>query len=233
MDGWVVRIGAVAGWIFLIGVLVVLLILPTLIAGQPLSATVDADRIRTYFAHQELAPLIGLFPPFLSVAVVTFGLALREVFRDRPGAHFYATGGLAFLLVTSALYVTQAALAATLITLATTGGEEIVPVFRFYDVLYNNAADVLEGTWILGFSLAMLKSSTFPSWIGWVGVVVAVSRWAKAFAPFTGAFPDAILALLGVFLFVWLGATVIQLTRLARTVAKNQTPTASAVAASG
>jgi hypothetical protein len=215
MSPFAIRIGAGAGSIAFIGVLVGLIAIPIAIAGQPPTSASDPSVVRAYFAHPQLSIFLGLVQAFTTVAVIAFGIGLRSAIRsdgDERG-RVAADTGLALLTVASALYLVSGALAVALVDAATRDAGEFPGLFRLYDVLYNGMADVFEGAWIGAFSLAMLAGQ-FPRWLGWLGVAVGLSRWAKALAPFV-ALPGVLAILSGVLFLVWFLGTVVVLSRLA------------------
>ena len=215
MSPFVVRIGAVAGWLGLIGVVGGLIVIPAVIAGQPPTSSTDLSAVRAYFGHAQLALQFGLVNGFIALAFVTFGLGLRAAIRsvadDR--SHAFADIGLGLIVVTLPLYLISGALGATLVDVAGRGAAELPTLFRLYDVTYDGLADVLEGGWIGAFSLAMLNGP-LPRWIGLLGIVLGLSRWIKALAPFV-ALPDAITAVSGLLFLAWFVAIVVALTRFA------------------
>lgn len=207
------RVGALAGWTSLLGVVVVLVILPTAIAGQPVTGTIDPGAIRAYFSHPELAFSLAYVNALIVVAIVPFALALRRNLGSTQRAEFFANVGLVAIVVTAGLYLIQGALAAALIT-AVAGGFDVVPVFRFYDVLYNGVADIWEGLWIGSFSAAILSGgSVFPRWVGWLGISLGALRWIKALGPFA-AIPPALALISGVVFFLWFAMADVGLTRI-------------------
>jgi hypothetical protein len=215
MSPFIVRLGAVAGWLGLVGVIGGLIVIPAVIAGQPPSSTSDLSAIRAYFGHAQLAVQFGLVNGYIAVAFVTFGLGLRAAIRSGADSRSRALAdiGLGLVVVTIPLYLASGALGATLVDVAGRGGTELATIFRLYDVTYDGLADVLEGAWIGAFSLALLNG-TLPRWIGWLGVVVGVSRWIKAFGPFV-AMPDLVPTIGGLLFLVWFVAIVAALTRIA------------------
>jgi hypothetical protein len=215
MSPFAVRVGAVAGWLGLIGVVGGLIVIPAAIAGQPPTSATDPMAVRAYFAHPQLGFQFGLVNGYIAVAFVAFGLGLRTVLRSGADdrTRTFADIGFGLVLVTIPLYLLSGALGAALVDGAGRATAEFPTIFRLYDVLYDGLADVLEGAWIGAFSLAML-GGTMPRWIGWLGVVVGLSRWIKAFGPFV-ALPDAVAAIGGLIFLAWFVATVVALTRAA------------------
>ena len=208
MSPFNVRLGAIAGWLGFIGVVGGLIVIPSLIAGQPPTSSTDLSAVGAYFAHPQLAIQFGLVNGFIAIAFVAFGLGLRAAIASAADerSRAFADIGLGVIVVTTALYLISGALGAALVDVARRGGGELATLFRLYDVLYDGLADVLEGAWIGAFSLAILYGA-LPSWIGWLGVVVGLSRWVKAFAPFV-ALPDAVAAVSGLLFLAWFLAIV-------------------------
>ena len=215
MSPFAVRLGVLGGWLGLIGVVGGLIVIPTAIAGQPPTSSSDLSAVRAYFAHPQLGIQFGLVNGFVAIAFVMFGLGLRAAVgigtNDR--SRLFADIGLGLVFVTLPLYLISGALGATLVDVAGRGAGELATLFRLYDVTYDGLADVLEGGWIGAFSLAVL-SGPLPRWIGALGIVLGLSRWIKALAPFV-ALPDAIAAVGGLIFLVWFVAIVVALTRFA------------------
>jgi hypothetical protein len=213
-----IRFGAAAGWVAFIGVTLLLVIGPMVLAGQPPSALSSPAEVAAYFRHGALAPLYGVIGPLVVITtIVPFGFGLRAALRagasDGRTAAF-ADYGLGFLLIAAALYAVSGSMVAGLVDAADRDAGTLTSLFRQYDVLYDAGADVMEGAWIGAFSVAMLGGGA-PRWIGWLGIVVGLSRWLKAFAPFAPAL--APLAIPGGLAFLlWFLATVVALTRVAR-----------------
>jgi hypothetical protein len=210
------QIGAAAGWFALIGIVGGLIVIPTLIGGQPpTAATSVADAMR-YFGHPGFALLNALVSVFVAgVPIVPFGLGLRTMLRDSPDgqATFMADVGLLLLIVALPVYVVSGAIGGALA--ATAGGDPAIfgVLHQLYRFLYNGAADVLEGAWIGAFAIAAMIGGG-SRWISWLGIALAASRWLKAFVPFGG--PDAIIPVSGLLFIGWFLATVVMLTLRAR-----------------
>lgn len=213
MSPFAIRLGAVAGWFALVGVIFGLVVIPTSIAGQPPTSASAAADVRAYFAHAELIVLLGLATGFIALAFIPFGLGLRAAVAagsDRDRA--FADVGLSVLVVAMTINLVSGALGATLVDMARAGGE-LAPLFRLHEVLYNGLADVLEGAWIAAFSVALLGGA-MPRWIAWFGIVFGLGHWIKAVEPFM-VLPAAIDLLFGPLLLIWFLATVVALTRIA------------------
>jgi hypothetical protein len=187
------------------------------LAGQPPTISTDLGTAMAYFRHPELALIDGYIGVFVgAIAVVAFGLALRTTLRaggDARAATF-ADIGLALLLVTIPIYVVSSVIGATLVHAADGDAATFATLFRLYETIYDGAADVLEGAWIGAFAVAVLYSP-MPRWLGWLGVVLGLSRWVKATIPFGGPV-EAIIPISGILFVAWFLAIVVTITLAAR-----------------
>jgi len=209
----VARAGGIAGWILLLGIVILQVAIPSAIAGQPLSATIDPALIATQYGHPELATLTAL--DFLLVLpLVVFAVALRETLASLDAARFAATVGLAFLLVEAPLILTQYALQATLVTLAASG-DSPVPLFRFWDLLYNGAVYAIEAGVVVSFGVAARSHPAFPRWLPAFAVAVGVLQVVNMAAVF-GWIPTGVTLIGNVGFAVWLGVSSYGLLRAAR-----------------
>lgn len=221
----VARVGAVAGWILLAGILVLQVVIPAAIAGQALSGVEDVDAIRAHFDHPEIVPLVAL--DFLLVLpLVVFAVALREVTAQREAARFTATLGLAFLVVEAPLILLQYALQGTLMTLAGSG-ESMLATFRAWDLVYNGAVYAVEAGVVVSFGLAVRGHAAFPGWLPAVAMVVGALQIVNIAAVF-GWLPSAATLPGNLGFALWLGASAFGLTRVARAAAA-PSPTGSVV----
>lgn len=207
------RIGAVAGWLALAGVLAFSVIGPMIIAGQRVSGTLDLKAIQTYFRHDALAPInAGGF--FILLAMIPFALALRDVLSIDARARFLSQVGLAFVLVAAPLYLAEYSLQATLVAVAKSSSD-VLPLFRFWDVLYNSAIYLAEAAYAFAFARAMRDVHAFPRWMPWWGALVGALLLVNVSALFVGIPDDA--TLIGNLAFVgWFIGSSVGLTRLAR-----------------
>lgn len=211
-----VRLGSIAGWVALIGVVSLLIAIPMALAGQPPTVNSDPASVVAYFRHPELALINAALAPFVGVALVPFTYGLRSALRSGMSAtsRTLADVGFALVLVTVPVYVLSSALGAALVQAAGGDTATFASLFRFYDLLYNAGADVLEGAWIGAFSLAILAGS-LPRWLGWLGVAVMLARWIKAFVP-VAPVPEIVVSIGGVLFLAWFLGIVVTLTREAR-----------------
>lgn len=170
MERDIARVGAIAGWIVLAGILVVQVAIPSAIAGMPLSGMADPSAITAHYDHPELEPLVAL-QFLLLIPIVVFAVALRETLAAAGAARFAAALGLAFLLVEVPMLAAQFALQGTLVTLAT-AGDDVWPIFRFWDLLYNGALYAIEAGVVVSFGLAARGHDSFPRWLPTFALVV-------------------------------------------------------------
>lgn len=211
MDARIARLGSVAGWVsvaMIFGYHVGL----TILAGERVSGTTDAAAIEAYYRNGVIAPAsILAFVAVVPIAVFVF--ALRESLSVSPGSRFLATLAVIFVVVELPGIIAQGALQATLVTTVSRGGD-IVPLFRFWDVLYNSGLYVLEAGWIAAFGLAMNESPAFPRWLPRFSLAVATLMLVNMTAIWVGI-PDQATLVGNVGFAVWFGASSVGLGRLA------------------
>ena len=207
----VARIGAYAGWISVIGIFAYHIGL-TAIVGQRVSGTTDVAAIQTYYQHAVIAPA-SIAPFVVMVAVLVFALAMREVLGALPGGRFLANLGLLLAVAEIPVILTASSIEAALVTTATSGGD-VLPLFRFWDVLYNSAAYVLEAGWVGAFGLAMREVTSFPRWLPRLSLVVAALQLVNMSAIWVGI-PDALTLVGNVFFAIFFVGASIGLGRLA------------------
>jgi len=218
------RIGAFAGWATLVGILFFEVIGPQLVAGQRVTGTLDAAVISAYYNHSTLEYLnAGVF--LAAGAFLVFAVALREILGGDSYSRFLATIGLAFAVTETSLIITKSALAATLVRIAASGGD-ILPLFRFWDVLYNSGVYLTEAGLTLSFALAMRNVSGFPRLAMWLGIVVGVLQIVNMTSIFVGI-PDAATLIGNIAFALWLGTTSFILSRLASSATILQTSAAN------
>ncbi len=211
MDARIARVGSVAGWVSVAAIFTYHIGL-SILAGQRVSGTTDAAAIEAYYKSGIIAP--ASIAPFLAVVpIAIFALALREALGVSPRTRFLATLAMVFVVAELPGLIAQGALEAALVTVASRGGD-IVPLFRFWDVLYNSGLYVLEAGWVGAFGLAMTESAAFPRWLPRFSLVVVVLQLINMSAIWVGI-PDQ-LTLPGNLCFgIWFGAASVGLGRLA------------------
>ena len=149
------------------------------IAG-PLSHPAEVDAPQREFAALDgvVGVIVGI------VALISFVCGLRAMIAsvgDQKG-RIFAHQGLSFVVVAAPVYLVSSALGAVLVQAASGDPATFATLFRLYNVMYEAGADILEGAWSGAFSLAILLSAQLR-WLGWLGLIVAVLRWVKAFVP--------------------------------------------------
>ena len=184
----VARIGAYAGWVSVIGIFLHNIGLMAIV-GQRVSGTTDVAAIQEYYRHTIIAPA-SIAPFVVMIAVLVFTLALREILGALPGARFLANLGLLLAVAEVPVILTESSLQAALVTTATNGGD-VLPLFRFWDVLYNSAAYALEAGWLAAFGLAMREARGFPRWLPRFSLVVAALQLVNMSAIWVGI-PDSL-----------------------------------------
>jgi len=209
----VARTGAIAGWLTLAGILVFEVIGPQIIAGQRVSGTLDAASIQAYYRHTALSYFaLGQF--LITLTFVPFALALRESLVVGARARFLAKLGLLFVIAEVPLLITKSALQATLVTIATSGGD-VVPFFRFWDTLYNGGLYAMEAGLAVTFTLAMRNMREFPRWMPLFGLVVGALQLMNLSALFVGI-PDSVTVIGNITLAIWFAGASIGLGQLAK-----------------
>ena len=209
MDRSVSRVGAWAGWLALIGILGYHLVLVVL-AGQRVSGTADLAAIKAYYGHSIIA-VWGVEQFLVLVPVAIFAVALRERLATSPSARLLTGVALAAVVAELPVIVTEIAAQAALVS-AVQSGEGMASLFRFWDVLYNSGAYVLEATWVLGFGLAMRTGHGFPRFMRWLSPLTAGLLGINVFAIWLGI-PDAATLPSAFLLAAWLGGASIGLRR--------------------
>jgi hypothetical protein len=176
------------------------------------SGTTDTAAIQAYYRNAVIGPAsVEQFLVLIPVAI--FVLALREALAVSPRARFLTALALVFAVAELPIILVESALQATLVTVAATGGD-IVPLFRFWDVLYNSALYVLEAGWTLAFGLAMAESRAFPRWLPRFSLAVAALLLINMTAIWIGI-PDQFTLIGNLCFGIWFGAASVGLGRLA------------------
>lgn len=213
MDPRIARIGAAAGWLSLAMIFGYHIGL-TILAGQRVSGTTDAAAIEAYYRSGIIGPAsIATFLGVVPIAI--FALALRETLGVSVRARFLASVALILVVVELPGILVQGALEATLVTIVSRGGE-VLPLFRFWDVLYNSGLYVLEAGWVGAFGLAMSENPAFPRWLPRFSIAVAALQLINMTAIWVGI-PDQFTLVGNMGFAIWIGAASVGLGRLATT----------------
>lgn len=211
MDARIARLGSIAGWVSVVMIFGYHIGL-TILAGQRVSGATDAATIEAYYRSSIIAPAsIAVFVAVVPIAV--FVLAMRESLSGSRGTRFLSTLALILVVVELPGIIAQGALEAALVTTASRGGD-IVPLFRFWDVLYNSGLYALEAGWIGAFGLAMKDSPAFPRWLPRFSLAVAALQLVNMTAIWVGI-PDQFTLIGNVGFALWFGASSVGLGRLA------------------
>lgn len=207
----IARIGALAGWISLLGIFGYHLVLQGLF-GPRVSGTLDPAMVNGFYRHGEIAWL-GVEQFVIAVPALVFIAALREVLRSWPLARFWATVGLGLMIAEVALIITEISAQAALVTTVTSGADPM-PLFRFWDVLYNSGVYVLEASLLLVFGLAFRAADGFPGWLTGLSFVAAVAAAINVAAIWIGI-PDPATLPANVLFGAWFAGTSVVLGRIA------------------
>jgi hypothetical protein len=208
----IARVGALAGWAAFAGILLFEVIGPQIVAGQRVSGTLDANIVLAYYRYSALqyfAPAVFL----AALAFLVFAVALRETLSVNETARFLGKLGIAFTIIEVPLIIAKSALSATLVSIATYGGD-IMPLFRFWDVLYNGGVYAVEAGVAVSFALAMQHVPGFPRWMPWFGLVTGALQLVNMLGLFIGI-PDSLTLPGNITFAIWLVGANIGLSRLA------------------
>lgn len=165
------RIGSLAGWLTLVGILVFEVIGPTVLVGQRVTGSADRAVIEAYYANPVLM-WFGLGQLVTIIGFVVFATALRQALVARESAVFPATAALGFALVAAAILLIRSGVEMALVR-ALAVGSDILPTFFVWDFTYNGALYAMEAGYPIAFALAMAGSSGTPRW--YVGLAAVVS----------------------------------------------------------
>lgn len=207
----IARIGALAGWVGLLGIFGYHLLLQGLF-GPRVSGTLDAAAVTDFYRHDAIA-WMGVEQFIVVVPVLVFVVALREVLLPWPIARFWATVGLGLMTAEVALIMTEISIQAALVTAVSTGSDP-VPLFRFWDVLYNSGVYVLEASLLLSFGLAFRSAEAFPGWLAGLSFVAGIAAAVNVSAIWVGI-PDPATLPANVLFAAWFGGTSLVLGRFA------------------
>jgi hypothetical protein len=213
MDRSVPRIGAWAGWIALAGILGYHLVL-VILAGQRVSGTSDLAAIKAYYG-QSIVAVWGVEQFLVLVPVAIFAVAMRETLAIGARGRLLTGVALVAIVVDLPIIATGVAAQAALVS-AVQAGESVAGLFRFWDVLYNSGAYVLEATWVLAFGLAMRANPAFPRFMGWLSGLTGVLLAINVFAIWVGI-PDAATLPSAFLLSAWFAGASVGLRRVAAT----------------
>jgi hypothetical protein len=169
------RYGAGAGLLF-----VVLVVISSLIGGSPPAIDDSAREITKYFSDHEGAIKASAFLGGLAFTAFLFFLGslwsrLRRPEDTRRLATIAAGGGVATVTFALVSFAVNSTVALRLRELGPLGA-------RFFWTLSNiviGMASFSIAVLVLATSIAALRAKVFPTWLGWVGVVLSVA-WLVA-----------------------------------------------------
>lgn len=207
----VARIGALAGWIGLLGIFGYHLVLQGLF-GPRVSGTLNPAAVNEFYRHDAIAWL-GVEQFVVVVPMLVFVVALREVLGSWPTARFWATVALGLAIAEVALIITEIS-AQSAVVAAVASGADPIPLFRFWDVLYNSGVYVLEASLLLAFGLAFRAASVFPGWLTGLSFVAGVAVAVNVVAIWVGI-PDPATLPANVLFGAWFAGTSLALGRFA------------------
>jgi hypothetical protein len=205
MDRTIARVGSWAGLVTVVGIAGYQVTLQ-LLAGERVSGTVDVAAITAYYQHGSIA-VLGVSQFVVLVPVVVFFVALRESTGGTSLARFFGTIALAAGIAQLPAVLVEISAQAALVV-GVENGDAVVPLFRFWDVLYNSGIYVLEATWVAAFGLSMRASLGFPRWMSILSAVTATLLGINVVAIWMGIPDPATLPSAG-FLVAWfIGASI-------------------------
>jgi len=210
MDRSVPRIGAWAGFIAVIGIMGYHIVL-MLIAGPRVSGSTDAAAIAAYYSNESIA-ILGVGAILVLVPFTVFLVALREVTGQTSTSRFLATIALAAGIVELAAILVMISVQSAIVT-AVSSGADAVPLFRFWDVLYNSGTYVFEATWVAAFGLALRGHPGFPRWLFGVSILTSLLLAINVFAIWVGI-PDPATLPSAILLSAWFIGASLGLRRL-------------------
>jgi len=206
------RIGSVAGWLTLVGILAFEVIGPSLAVGQRVTGSTDRGTIEAYYGNSVLLTFgLGQFAAI--VGFVVFATALREALVRRESASFWANAGFAFALVAAALLLTRSAVEMALVRTLAVGGD-ILPTFFAYDFVYNGALYAMEAGYPLAFAMAIASAGwrSTPRWYPVLAAIVSVAQVVNMTSLIVGL-PLAVTLPGNILFAVWFGVTTWMLGR--------------------
>lgn len=211
MDRSIARVGSWAGLIAVTGIVAYHLGLQ-LVAGPRVSGTTDAAAIVAYYQNASVA-LFGVEGFLVLLPFLVFFIALAESIGVTQWTRFVATIAMAAGIVEIATLLVVMSTQAALVV-GVQNGDAVVPMFRFWDVLYNSGLYAMEATWVVAFGLALRGRPGFPRWMwGWsmlTGALLAINVLAIWIGiPDPATLPSAVA------ISVWLVGTSLGLRRIA------------------
>jgi hypothetical protein len=208
------RIASLAGLATLASILVVEVVVPSAIAGTPISGTLDRATISAYYDHAGLEVVLGLGLFAIALpAFVIFAVSVRELAADDRRARYWATLGSAFALCAVPVYVLKGAIAAALVGIVGAGLDPVA-LFRVYDLAYNGAIYPLEAAYVAGLGWTFVTLGVAPAWLRWLTIGAAAVQAMNGLVLFLGL-PGPTTLPGNLAFALWLGAMSVTLWRMA------------------
>lgn len=203
---------AFACGIVFVGMLVISNLLPT----QPPQSSDSADMIIAFFRIHRFVFLLALYLQGLSIApLFIFAAKLRNVLhRAEGGTGFFAGISFAASVATGALALAIGPFWAVLAYNQTTFDGNPAVVHALFDLgnVGYNLISFPSALFVATASFVMIRTGVMARWLGWVGLLVALSQLISAGSlAQNGVFaPGGVIILIGFLLFVlWIFATSI------------------------
>ena len=198
------RVGAVAGWLTLLGVLAFEVVLPMAVAGPRVTGSTDRSVIEAYYANEALSWFaLGIMATL--VAFLVFVTALRDEIASQGAPSLAANVGWAAGLVAAAVLLTKSGLQMAAVR-GLASGSDILPTFFAYEFVYHTAVYAMEAVYPLAFAIALASLATTPRWYLGLAVVVSVLQVIN-FPSLLLGMPDAVTLPGNIAFAAWLGAT--------------------------
>jgi hypothetical protein len=198
------RVGAVAGWLTLVGILAFEVVLPMVVAGPRVTGSNDRAVVEAYYAHDALAWFaLGIMA--VLVAFLVFVTALREDILGRGGNSLATNVGWAAAVVAAGVLLVKSGLSMAAVR-GIGSGSDVMPTFFAYEFVYHSAVYAMEAVYPLAFAIGLARLATTPRWYVWLAVVVSVLQVINFPALLIGT-PDAATLPGNILFAAWIGAT--------------------------
>jgi len=220
------RIGSVAAWLTLGGLLAFEVIGPSILVGNPITGSTDRATIEAYYGHAVLLPF-GLGTIVIIMSFIIFVTALREVLLPLEAARLWANAGFAFALVAAAVLLVRSAMQMALVR-GVAAGSDVMPLFFTWDFAYNSALYAMEAGYPIAFALAMTARPSTPRWFLGLAAVASALQLVNMTSLVLGL-PMAATLPGNIAISVWFGATAWLIGRQETLVETTEVPLPAAI----
>ena len=217
------KLGGIAGLLTVIGIILFGIVVPSAIAGQRISGTLEISQILSYYNHPALIGTFWTIGPVVFFFLL-FILAIYQTLRDyaSPVTRLLLLAAVLAVVIEVPLLITQMSLQWTLVTiagqhaaatdLATRTSLETagLVIFRFWDILYNSLLYWTEAAYLIFFSFVFLKTRVFAHWIGWLSLATGAYQIFNTTAIPLGV-PDTLTLPGNILFMVWFFAVSLSL----------------------